>query len=89
MVGMRKTGSISTHWPPHSQYPPLYKVPSSVTIKGDLGRSKEEACCSRYQAIAVAVVDPSPRVPAEVSRLLCPRVKNWTRDTRLEIEIEK
>lgn len=31
---------------------------------------------------------PSPRVPPEVFRLLCPRTKYWTRD-RLEIEVDR
>lgn len=39
-------------------------------------------------AIDVTGVDLSPRAPAEGSRLLSPRAKNWTRDTWLEIEIE-
>lgn len=87
VVGMRRTGSISTDWSPHFQHSLLYKVPSLFIIK-ELGRSDEEVKCSRCQAIDVMGMDLSSRAPAEVFGLLCSRAKDWTRGTWLEIEIE-
>lgn len=43
VVGIRRTGSVSTHWPPPSQCHPLYLEPSCLITKNDLGRRKEEA----------------------------------------------
>lgn len=77
VVGIRRTGSVSTHWPPPSQCHPLYLEPSCLITKKDLGRRKEEAGA---RPLVFFGVDPSPRVAADTSRLLCPRAKNWTRD---------